>query len=115
MDQAKCTYCRRCDDCALKELAVLTMPWVEEALQCEGTEWDRAQAVRRALRGSESSPGFVEDWLFDGAMTPHDVTAMVELIVRGGVIELAHLCNACRHYSGPDLTPVEDWKEAANF
>lgn len=115
MDQAKCTYCRRRDDCALKELAMLTMPWVEEALRCEGTEWDRAHAVRRALRGCGCSPGFVEDWLFDGAMTPNDVTVMVELIVRGGAVELAQLCGACRHYSGPELKFVEDWKEAANF
>jgi len=88
---------------------------VEEALQCDGTDWDRSHAVRRALRGCGSSPGFVEDWLFDGAMTPHDVTMLVESIVSGCRVELAHLCCACRHYLGPDLTLDDGWKEAANF
>lgn len=115
MDQAKCTHCQRRESCTLREHALLTLPWVAEALSCNGTDWDRSHAVRRALRGSGSSPGYVEDWLFAGAMTLQDISDLVESIVQGCEVDLATLCIACRHYLGPSLTPMESWKKAASF
>ncbi len=113
MDLTKCTYCQRRADCALRDLAALTLPWVIEALQDECTDWDRAHAVRRALRGSGCSPGYVEDWKFVGAMTEADVTRLVEVVVRRGEVSFALLCSACRHYLGPELMSPDDYNDEA--
>jgi len=97
----KCARCHRRNDCALHDLAVSTLPWVEEAHASEGSDWDRKNAVRRALRGGGESPGFIEDWLFEGAITRDDASAMAEKILRSNAVSLAHLTARCRHYVGP--------------
>ena len=111
----KCRHCQRRDDCTLREHAQDTLPWVVDALSCGATDWERTHAVRSALRGSGSSPGFVEDWVFAGAMTSDDVSVLVETIVLDGEADLATLCTSCRHYLGPALSPKMVWKKAASF
>ena len=108
MDHIKCSFCHRRNDCALRDLAVLTLPWVAEAIQQEEDDWSQIHAVQRALRGSGYSPGFVEDWKFAGAMTQQDVNSLVETIVNLGEVNLGLLCRACRHYLGPELHPTTE-------
>lgn len=77
------------------------MPWVVAALRFDGTDWERAHRVGRALRGSGGSPGYVEDWELAGAVDEDDVRRLVDRIVRAPRVTLALLSEPCRHYQGP--------------
>ena len=115
MANDKCSRCHRRGTCSLRNLADLTLPWVEDALQSQGSDWDRAHAVHRALRGVGGSPGFVEDWLFEGALTKADVTELIDLIIEHNEVDLAILVRSCRHYVGPSIPEPERLAYAANF
>jgi hypothetical protein len=108
MEQAKCESCHRRDDCALRDLLVLTLPFVVEAYSgSDDGEWERVHAVRRALRGTGSCPGYVEDWILAGAMEARDVDGIVREIARLDGVDLAALCRPCRHYVGPQPAVAE--------
>lgn len=111
MDNAKCTHCHRRMDCTLRDLAVLTLPWVAAALDTAGSDWERSHAIMRALRGSDCSPGYTEDWKFAGAMTQRDVSDLVEAIIHREEVSLTLLCGACRHYLGPEIVGAEELGE----
>lgn len=85
-------------------MALGTLPWVEEVLKNVCSEWDLSHGIARVLRGNNCSPGFVEDWKFQGAMTQRDVEKLTESITSCGTVCLALLCSPCRHYVGPELT-----------
>jgi len=115
MAHDKCSHCHRRGTCSLRNLAVLTMPWVEDALKAQASDWDRAHSVHRALRGVGGSPGFVEDWLFEGAMTQSDVTRLIDLIVEHNEVDFADLVRSCRHYVGPSIPEPNRLPKASNF
>lgn len=104
MTQLKCTRCHRDRECALRAMAELTLPWVQRALSSGGDDWDLRHSVRRALRGFGGSPGFVEDWLYEGAITSTAINEMLETILSSNEVSLALLTRDCRHYLGPQLS-----------
>lgn len=102
MTVLKCERCYRREVCSLRAMAELTLPWVEDALRGDGTDWEREQRVGRALRGCGDSPGFVEDWRLSGALFHEDIAVICREITRlKEEISLAKLCAFCRHYQGP--------------
>lgn len=115
MKQSKCERCHRRDDCALRDLVVLTLPFAVEAHAGAEGEWERVHAVRRALRGSGASPGYAEDWILAGAMESEDLDRLLESIARTGRVDLAALCEPCRHYVGPALAEDGGREAASRF
>mgnify|MGYP001814816149 CR=1 FL=1 len=103
MEARKCGRCFRSDYCSLKALAEQTLPWVVKALRFDGTDWDKAHRVRRALRGCGGCPGYVEDWELAGAIDRRDLPSLVESIIHSPRVTLELLCGPCRHYQGPQL------------
>jgi len=101
MFEQKCVQCIRREGCNLLDLAAGALASVALAQESPGTQWDRTHVVRRALRGNAESPGFVEDWVVDGAMSDDDVGALVDDIVRDVAVDLPLLARACRRYLGP--------------
>jgi hypothetical protein len=103
MNHARCDLCIRAHGCALRHMAALSLPHVAAAAVAPGSDSQREHLVRRALRGSGASPGFVEDWIFAGALVDADATRMTDAIVAQGRVDLALLSRDCRHYVGPAI------------
>lgn len=106
----KCEFCQRRSDCKLKDLVVLTLPWVVEAQQAEENDWERLHKIKRALRNGGGTSGFTDDWICVGAMTQQDVAELAEKIVRNSEVTLADLCAYCRHYLGPAIDLSDTWQ-----
>ena len=104
MTVSKCEQCLRHDVCSLRPLAELTVPWVVEEQTKSASSWEKRQNIKRVLRGSGYSPGFIEDWELAGAMSADDTKDLVELVVKSRKVSLAQLTLFCRQYLGPDLS-----------
>lgn len=95
----KCERCHRHKNCNLLRYARETLPYLTEIKG--DSEWERRHNLSRALRGNATSPGFVEDWIIDKAMTPRDVRLLTNEILNEGA-SLERLVKRCRHYLGPE-------------
>ena len=115
MTQAKCALCNRQNTCTLQQLAMRSLPFIRAARNTEGTDWDRAHAIRRAMRGHGGSPGFMEDWLFEGAITERDASGLIDSVLQTGNVDLAIISRDCRHYQGPEIDTFEPFAEASSF
>jgi len=87
-------------------MAEQTLPWVQRAHSAGGSDWERAHRIRRALRGSSKSPGYIEDWQLAGALGVEDIRVLIEMIIQASDVSLALLCHPCRNYSGPTHLPA---------
>jgi len=103
MAGGKCGRCLRSGECSLRALAEQTLPWVVAALRFDGTDWDKAHRVRRALRGCGGSPGYIEDWELAGAVAQNEIRRLVETIIKSPRVTLDLLCEPCLHYQGLPL------------
>ena len=103
MTVSKCEQCFRHDVCSLRPLAELTVPWVIEEQNKPASSWEKQHNIKRVLRGSGYSPGFIEDWELAGAMSSEETKELVELVVKSKRVTLALLTLFCRQYQGPEL------------
>ena len=97
----KCNKCHRNEYCLLKQHAIDSQPHIVKALKIEGSQWDRVHALKRACRGSGSSPGFLEDWIYESAITKIEAKKAIEIIVEKNSVDMNLFFDKCRHYKGP--------------
>lgn len=81
----------------------MTLPWVIEAQKCGKDDWNRLHEIKRALRRGGGTSGFVDDWIYDSAMTQEEAQKLAEQLTRSGTATLADLCECCRHYQEKTL------------
>jgi hypothetical protein len=97
----KCNRCHRCDSCKLRVLVMESYPFLQKAA-LEKNEWFRLHALKRAMRGVGGGPGFSDDWIFEGAISRHEVSEIINKISETGEININLFFEKCRHYTGPN-------------
>lgn len=97
------TDCHKYKGCKLKNMAKMTIPWIEDVLErFQLKERDeKIQEVLRVMRGTVNSPGFIEDWLTNHAVDRKKIRKLAEIIVKKNQVDLEMICGFCQLYIGP--------------